>query len=96
MKRRLLGYTRDGLPVYSPTEKELAKMDDHLPHWEVIATYDVKPEAIARHRLEYNRAYIMKYHVEDGMRKHLGITDDTLDSFTASWYLTRVTASATA
>ena len=60
----------------------------HLPHWSVIATYDVIPLAIERHRLGYQRVYVMRYDGETAMRKHLGIDDSVLDSFAAGcWYL---------
>ncbi len=67
----------------------------HLPHWTIIATYNVIPLAIERHRLDYTRVYVMRYEHEAGMRQHLGIEDDCLDSFKTSWYLQLETTPAT-
>ena len=68
----------------------------HIPHWSIVATYDVKPAAITRHRLGYSRVYVMRYDAVAAMREHLGVPDEALDSFINSWYLTRSPAAETA
>lgn len=72
----------------------------YLPHWQIIAEYDVKPDTtvaqttpgqIARvARAKFDKVFIAEYAHERGMRKHLKIADDCLDPMKDSWYLTRV------
>jgi hypothetical protein len=71
----------------------------HLPHWSVIAVYDVKPDSSVRvtekgkqprvARAQYDVVYVLEYTHERAMRSHLKITDDCLDPMTDSWYLQR-------
>ena len=72
----------------------------HLPHWTIIATYDVIPDVAVtvrekgkpsrRTRAAFDVVYILEYMHERSMRAHLKITDDCLDPFVQnpSWYLT--------
>ncbi len=70
----------------------------YLPHWQIIAEYDVKPDTTVTQtkagqtprvaRAKFDKVFIAEYVHERGMRKHLKITDDCLDPMTSSWYLT--------
>lgn len=71
----------------------------HLPHWRIIATYDVKPDTrvkvVASKKpprvagAQYEVVYIAEYLADRAMRSHLGICDDCLDPMKDSWYLER-------
>ncbi len=69
----------------------------YLPHWQIIATYDVKPDSTAVvteqgkqprvARAQFDVVYIAEYVADRPMRAHLKIADDCLDPMTDSWYL---------
>ena len=78
----------------------------YLPHWQIIAEYDVKPDTTVTQktpgqiprvaRAKFDKVYIAEYVAERGMRKHLKIADDCLDPMKESWYLTPVDKKQTA
>jgi hypothetical protein len=69
----------------------------HLPHWTIIATYDVKPDTRVKvtengkqprvARAKYDAVYVLEYVHERAMRSHLKVSDDCLDPMVDSWYL---------
>jgi hypothetical protein len=72
----------------------------YLPHWQIIAEYDVKPDTTVTQkksgqtprvaRAKFDKVFIAEYVAERGMRKHLKITDECLDPMVDSWYLVPV------
>jgi hypothetical protein len=73
----------------------------HHPHWQIIATYVVKPNTTVqvkdvetkKHRTaraQFDRVYIFEYIAERTLRQHFKIDDTCLDPMVDSWYLNRV------
>ena len=71
----------------------------HLPHWQIIATYDVKPDTSIKvtdkgkqqraARAQFDVVYVCEYLFDRPMRAHLKIDDSCLDPMADSWYLTK-------
>jgi hypothetical protein len=75
--------TNSILAIAQQARKQMG-IEIHLPHWELISRYTVKPGSTVKHgsgpkRVPFDVARVYRYLPEAPMRRQLGIAEDDLD-----------------